>query len=36
MKWKIYRIATKIYDWNIPGLTWIADKVRDYTFEDKK
>lgn len=33
MKHKIYWYATIVYDWNIPILKWIADKIRDITYE---
>jgi len=33
MKEKIYNLATKIYDLDIPLISWLADKVRDITFE---
>ena len=33
MKWKIYKIATRIYDLQIPLVTLLADKIRDLTYE---
>lgn len=33
MKQKIYNLATTIYDLDIPVISWLADKVRDITFE---
>ena len=33
MKWKIYKIATKIYDWDLPVISWCADKLRDITYD---
>jgi hypothetical protein len=34
IKWKIYFLATRVWDWNIPGLRYLADKVRDWTFNE--
>jgi len=31
----IYKYATKVYDWDIPVLTPIADFIRDLTYENK-
>ena len=33
MKWKIYKIATRVYDLQIPLITLLADKIRDLTYE---
>jgi hypothetical protein len=33
MKWIIYKYATRIYDWHIPVLRDIADKIRELTYE---
>lgn len=33
MKSTIYNLATKIYDLQLPVFSWLADKVRDITFE---
>jgi len=34
IKTRIYWIATEIYDWDIPLVSWVADKVRDWTFNE--
>ena len=31
MKGRIYNLATKVYDWQIPVLSWVADFIRDKT-----
>ena len=35
MKHKIYTLATQIYDWNIPIISFLADKVRDWSYMSK-
>ena len=32
IKWKIYWKATRVYDWNIPVITQLADFIRDKTW----
>ena len=34
MKDRIYDLATKVYDWQIPILSWLANKVRDWSYND--
>ena len=29
---RIYFVATRVYDWHIPVLTSLADKVRDWAY----
>ena len=29
MKTRIYYIATRVFDWHIPVISWLADQVRD-------
>jgi len=31
IKWKIYCIATRVYDWHLPLITPLADFIRDKT-----
>lgn len=33
MKYTTHKLATKVYDWNIPILKELADFVRDLTYE---
>ena len=33
MQYKIYKLATRVYDMQIPVISWLADKVRDLTWE---
>lgn len=35
MKPKIYNLATRIYDLQIPIISWLADKVRDWAFSEE-
>ena len=32
MKTKIYNLATRVYDWNIPILTQLADWIREMSW----
>jgi hypothetical protein len=34
MKYKIYWYATVIYDKDLPIISWLADKIRDITYEN--
>lgn len=34
MKWFIYKIATRVYDLQIPIISLLADKIRDITYEN--
>jgi len=34
VKTRINIIATRVYDWDIPGITWLADWVRDWSLNE--
>lgn len=35
IKWHTYRIATTVYDLDIPIISYLADIVRDWVYEDQ-